>query len=130
MPGTGKSFVAEYVVSETLLRGVRVIYWDFEDKKQSIRRRMDSIGIDLREYEDDDLFHYVHFSKGEMADSALAMSQAVHWLATGKEGKGLIILDAAETSGAFADAGSREISEWLDQVRRAVSGYGVVDDSH
>lgn len=49
--GTGKSSLSAHFTKETCQRGEKVLYFSFEESPNQIMRNMNSIGIDLEQYE-------------------------------------------------------------------------------
>ena len=108
-PSSGKSFFCEYVIGETLMRGVRCLWWDFEDSPQTFLRRANTMGMDIKAFWRDGLFKYI---KDDMSDSDRAMREAMEWL-SGGDGPGLVVVDAAESSGAPSDGA--DVRPWLQK---------------
>ena len=106
-PGAGKSWLALYVVQESILRGQRTVFWDHEMSPGQTKARCQALGLDLVEAERAGSFLYL---KPYAEQSKLAMSQLQEWL-TGVDGPALIVIDAAASSGAPSDGG--DVEPWL-----------------
>ena len=110
VPGGGKSWVALHCVHETLLRGQRAIYWDFEDTPGTLSRRSKLTGLDLVDFWRDDQFKYL---RPGLNGSTLAMTEAMAWIADG-DGPTLVIIDSAESSGCPSDG--TDVAPWLKKM--------------
>ena len=106
-PGSGKSWIALYVVQESLARGKRTVFWDHEMSPGQTKARCEALGLDLVEAERSGLFLYL---KPYAEQSALAMSQLKEWQREG-DGQALVVIDAAASSGAPSDGG--DVEPWL-----------------
>ena len=106
-PGSGKSWLALYVVLESILRGQRTVFWDFEMSPGQTKARCQALGLDLVEAERAGDFLYL---KPYAEQSALAMSQLQEWQ-QGSEGPALVVIDAAASSGAPSDGS--DVEPWL-----------------
>ena len=125
-PGSGKSWLALYVVQESLLRGQRTVFWDFEMSPGQTKARCLALGLDLVEAENSGLFLYL---KPFAEESRLAMSQLKEWQ-QGGDGPALVVIDAAASSGAPSDGAS--IEEWLGTFINpfAAEGHTVLIIDH
>lgn len=123
-PGTGKTWVAILAAIETVMRGGRVIWWDFEDTPQTFKRRAALLGFDPTQYTDQ--FKMV---QPDMADSELAIAQAQAWLGQSPE-PALVVIDAAESAGCPSDGS--EVNTWLRGYVEpwATIGSGVLVVDH
>ena len=106
-PGSGKSWVALYVVQESILRGQRTVFWDHEMSPGQTKARCLALGLDLVEAERDGKFLYL---KPYAEQSPLAMSQLKEWQRE-SDGPALVVIDAAASSGAPSDGG--DVEPWL-----------------
>ena len=106
-PGAGKSWLALYVVQESLLWGQRTVFWDFEMSPGQTKARCQALGLDLVEAERAGSFLYL---KPFAEESKLAMSQLKEWQ-MGGDGPALVVIDAAASSGAPSDGG--DVEPWL-----------------
>ena len=110
-PGMAKSWIALKTAIEALENGGRVLWWDFEDKPDTMYRRAKAMGkLDLITGEN------VAFIKDnnilELDEDSLpnfALVCAVEWLAEGGI-YSVVIIDAAESSGAPSDGSP--VTEW------------------
>ena len=118
-PGSGKSWLALYVVQESILRGQRTVFWDFEMSPGQTKARCLALGLDLVEAEREGSFLYL---KPFAEESPLAMSQLKEWQ-KGSDGQALVVIDAAASSGAPSDGG--DVEPWL---KRFVKPFD--DDDH
>ena len=109
-PGTGKSWVALYVVHEALLRGRRAIYWDHEDTPGTLNRRSKLMGLDLADFWRDGQFKYL---RPRLDGSTLAMAEAMTWIAGG-DGPTLVVIDSAESAGCPSDGA--DVAPWLAKM--------------
>ena len=106
-PGSGKSWLALYVVQESILRGQRTVFWDHEMSPGQTKARCLALGLDLVEAERNGKFLYL---KPYAEQSALAMSQLKEWQRE-SDGPALVVIDAASSSGAPSDGG--DVEPWL-----------------
>ena len=109
-PGMAKSWIALETAIAALEKGGRVLWWDFEDKPDTLYRRAKALGkLDLITGEN------VAFIKDsnilELEDDLPNMSLicAVEWLADAGI-YSVFIIDAAESSGAPSDGSP--VAEW------------------
>ena len=110
-PGMSKSWVALETAIAALEKGGRVLWWDFEDKPDTLYRRAKTLGkLDLITGEN------VAFVKSdrilelrEDGSVNLALACAVEWLVKGGI-YSVVIIDAAESSGAPSDGAP--VAEW------------------
>ena len=122
-PGMGKSWIALEAALASLKNGGRVLWWDFEDKPDTLYRRAKALGqLDLITGEN------VAFIKDnnilELEDDLPNMSLlcAVEWLADAGI-YSLVIIDAAESSGAPSDGSS--VTEWIKEKVSPFQSRGV-----
>ena len=110
-PGMAKSWVALETAIQALENGGRVLWWDFEDKPDTMYRRAKAMGkLDLITGEN------VAFIKDnnilELDEDGLpnfALTCAIEWLVEGGI-YSVVIIDAAESSGAPSDGSP--VTEW------------------
>ena len=110
LPGSGKSFLCMITMIESVMRGGRTVYMDFEDNKKTFHQRAAILGFNLKEYADS--FKYV---KGSVADYPIAFAQVVDFLSDAPSTDfNQVIIDAAESSGCPSDGSP--VNEWLAKV--------------
>ena len=109
-PGSGKSWVALWCIHETLLRGRRAVYWDFEDTPGTLNRRSKLLGLDLADSWREDQFKYL---RPGLDGSTLAMTEAMEWIAGG-DGPTLVVIDSAESAGCPSDGA--DVAPWLAKI--------------
>ena len=109
-PGGGKSWVALRCVMETLLRGRRAAYWDFEDTPGTLSRRAKKMGMDLSDYWRDGQFKYL---RPGLNGSDQAMAEALAWVKEG-DGPTLIVIDSATSAGCPSDGA--DVAPWLAKI--------------
>ena len=126
LPGSGKSWVAIVAVLEAVLRGGNVMYWDFEDTRQTFKRRSLMMGFDPQVHADN--FKYI---RGDLHTSPAAVLEAQQWLSTAVDPVcSLVVIDAAESAGCPADGANvvpwyqSHVDPWLD------AGAGVLLVDH
>ena len=123
-PGMAKCWVALKTALEALENGGRVLWWDFEDKPDTMYRRAKALGkLDLITGEN------VAFIKDnnilELDEDGLpnlALTCAVEWLAEGGI-YSVVIIDAAESSGAPSDGSP--VTEWGKEKVQPFSSRSV-----
>ena len=123
LPGSGKSFVGLIALHESLLRGGRAIYLDYEDSAKTFQQRAAIIGFAPKDFADS--FKYIH---GGLSEHPAAQAEALEWLAeSGEPEMNCIVIDAAESSGCPSDGAP--VNDWLEKVvnpwRKADRDYGV-----
>ena len=74
-PGSGKSFIGEIAAYESILRGGRAIYLDYEDQLKTFHQRGAILGFNPKVYAD--FFWYI---RGGLADHAHLMPEALEFL--------------------------------------------------
>ena len=97
LPSTGKSWVAVMVAVSVARSGGRVLYWDFEDKPQTLLSRCNAIGFGVA-----DGRQRIKWGRPSMADDPGALKQAALWV-KGGDVPGLLIIDACESAGCPSD---------------------------
>ena len=123
LPGSGKSFIGLIVLHESLLRGGRAIYLDYEDSAKTFQQRAAIIGLNPKDFADS--FLYIH---GGLSDYPAAQAEALEWLADADDADmNCIVIDAAESSGCPSDGA--QVNDWLEKVvmpfRAPERDYGV-----
>ena len=126
LPGSGKSWVAIIAAHEAVLRGGNVIYWDFEDTRQTFKRRALMLGFDPLTHAEN--FKYL---RGEVQASPAAVLEAQIWLQKAMDPQySLVVIDAAESAGCPADGANvvpwyqSHVDPWLN------AGAGVLLIDH
>ena len=103
-PGSGKTWLAVITAISAMAQGLRVLWWDHEDKPATLAIRAQLLGgLDVF---DPDKLRYITPSLIEDKD---AMNAANAWL-VGNGQPGLVVIDSAESSGAPSDG--KPIAEW------------------
>ena len=123
LPGSGKSFIGLIALHESLLRGGRAIYLDYEDSAKTFQQRAAIIGFNPKDFADS--FRYIH---GGLADYPAAQAEALELLADADYPEmNCIVIDAAESSGCPSDGAP--VNDWLERVvlpwRTPERDYGV-----
>ena len=108
-PGIGKSFLMVRLIQETILRGGRVLYLDYEDKSKTLEQRAKTVGLDLATYGDD----VAYFNNG-LVEAPGGVESAMVWLdgAPNPENN-VVIIDTATAAGCPADGA--DILPWYRQ---------------
>ena len=102
----GKTWVALMVAIQQLRAGRRVIWWDSEDRPDTLATRLqrlratDLIGVD-------DLA----WATGDLHDSPTAMAEALAFLDFDANGPGLVVIDSATSFGCPSDGAP--VAAWL-----------------
>ena len=108
LPKEGKTWVSIFCVVEAIRAGSRVAIWDFEDRAVTTATRLQAIGA-MDVLESPDLVYIAPTLKADpKAKTALRT-----WLNRG-EGVGLMVIDAAESSGAPSDG--KDVMPWLGEI--------------
>ena len=97
LPSVGKSWVALLTAREVASTGGRVLWWDFEDKPATLKKRCDALAFTREDGRGN-----LRWARPSLADDDKAMAQAVLWLQQG-ERPGLLIIDACESAGCPSD---------------------------
>ena len=97
MPAVGKSFAALEVARAVAANGGRVLYWDFEDTKETLLDRCNAIGFTR-----DNGRGNLRWCPPALADDSKALPLAALWLMEG-DTPGLLIIDACESAGCPSD---------------------------
>ncbi len=106
-PGEGKTWVSLFAVVEAIRQGSRVAIWDFEDRASTTATRLRAIGaVDVLDHADTELV-YVRPSLAEDAKAQAALIRILQ----GGERTGLVVIDAAESSGAPSDG--KDAMPWI-----------------
>ena len=119
-PGSAKSWVALHCMGECLLRGQRVLFWDFEDSVNTLMTRANLLGIDLATAWQDGLFKYI---RPGLENDALGMIEALQWATTQDDGPCFVVLDSAETSGCPSDGAS--VVDWIAKFVKPFEEVGA-----
>ena len=110
LPGSGKSFIGLITLHESLLRGGRAMYLDYEDSAKTFHQRALIIGFNPKDFADS--FRYIH---GGLSEYPEATAQALEWLAGADDpSMNCIVIDAAESSGCPSDGAP--VNDWLTKV--------------
>ena len=105
MPSGGKSFIALDVARAVARQGGRVLWWDFEDTKETLLTRANAIGFGI-----DDGLDNVGYVPAALADDANALALATHWVKQG-DVAGLVVIDACNSAGCPSDGA--DVSPWF-----------------
>ena len=105
MPSGGKSFIALDVARSVAQQGGRVLWWDFEDTKETLLTRANAIGFGELDGLDN-----VGYVPAALADDANALALATHWVKQG-EIAGLVVIDACNSAGCPSDGA--DVSPWF-----------------
>ena len=104
-PGEGKTWVSLLVVVEAIRQGSRVAIWDFEDRPSTTATRLAAVGA--ADVLDSPSLLYVTPS---LAEDSNAREYLREWL-KGGERPGMVVIDAAESSGAPSDGA--DVKDWI-----------------
>ena len=116
-PGTGKSWVALMAAIEALSRGGSVLWWDFEDKPDTLFTRAAQLGaLDLIQ---SDNMKWVMPDLNAEDDTLIA---AAEWLARGGP-HSLLVIDAAESAGCPSDGSA--VTEWFNKNITPFTNQGI-----
>ena len=102
-PGSGKSWISLLAAHETVLRGGRAIYWDFEDSPETVRKRSKVLSFDPTNPD----FKYC---RADMVESDKAMTEAKQWLLEAPD-ISVVVIDGVEASGCPSDG--RDVAPWF-----------------
>lgn len=113
-PGMAKSWVALKAAIESLEKGGRVLWWDLEDKPDTMYRRAKALGkLDLITSENVAFVRDSSILEPDEDDNPnFALAAAVQWLVDGGI-YSVVIIDAAESSGAPSDGSP--VKEWNNE---------------
>ena len=106
-PGEGKTWVSLFCVVQAIRAGSRCAVWDFEDRAATTAARLQTVGA--HDVLTSTNLVYVTPSMGEDSE---AKSNLAQWLKGGARA-GLVVIDAAESSGAPSDGG--DVMPWLNE---------------
>ena len=115
-PGMCKSWVELKVALAALEKGGRVLYWDFEDRPDTLYRRAKALGKESLELITGPNVAFVDGNILELTDEGIpnpGLAAAVEWLAEAGI-YSLVVIDAAESSGAPSDGSS--VAGWFKQM--------------
>lgn len=128
-PGTGKSMVAQVLVTQELAKGNNVLYIDYEDSPESVIPRLAEMGTDPALFGQPGRFSYIqpveHVTEGvDLFVDALTASE---W--------SLIIVDGVNKSMQLAGVKTNEsedVNRWYDDIPRVceLTGAAVVMVDH
>ena len=105
-PSCCKSWILLDIARAVASKGGRVLWWDFEDTKESLLDRCAAIGFGA-----DDGLGNIGFIPPAVADDPGLVKQAALWVKQG-DGPGLVIIDALASAGCPSDGS--DISPWWD----------------
>ena len=109
-PGEGKTWVSLLAVIQAIRQGSRVAIWDFEDRPATTATRLAAIGAtDVLDSPD------LLYVTPSLADDPEAKECLGEWLNSG-ERPGMVLIDAAESSGAPSDGGN--VMPWIEDFVR------------
>ncbi len=124
----GKTWIGIKAALEVLKHGGRVLWWDFEDKPDTLYRRVEALG-ELGLIKGPNVA-FVDYSLQELDDLGAAtkgLANAIEWLAEAGQ-YSLVVIDAAESSGAPSDGSP--VTEWfktmIDPFQRRTRSVGVL----
>ena len=106
-PSCCKSWILLDIARAVAGGGGRVLWWDFEDSKESLLERCAAIG-----FGPDEGLGNVGFIPPAVADDPGLVKQAALWVKQGN-GPGLVIIDALASAGCPSDGS--DISPWWNQ---------------
>ena len=109
-PSTCKSWILLDIARMVAGTGGRVLWWDFEDTKESLLGRCGEIG-----FGPDDGLGNIGFIPPAVADDEGLVKQAALWVKQGT-GPGLVIIDALASAGCPSD-GSDVAPWWTKHVK-------------
>ena len=123
-PGLAKSWLALMGCIEVARTGTRVIWWDFEDRPDTIVTRLKALGAG--ELVDNQLLIY---ATPGLADDAGEMDRMAGWMARGPR-PGLVVIDSVESAGLPTD--SNDAAPWYKKHTDLFlsSGAGVLTLDH
>ena len=101
LPGVGKTWIAIDCAKEVTAQGGRVIWWDYEDKPDTLGNRAKLLGFGDAGNQEKVLFVDAAVTENEMNTSRI-IKALLAWV-MGGERPGLIVLDAAERAGCPSD---------------------------
>ena len=116
MPSGCKSFIALDIARAVARSGGRVLWWDFEDTKETLKRRCHAIGFGV-----DDGLDNLGYVPAALADDANALALATHWVKQG-DAMGLVVIDACNSAGCPSDGA--DVAPWF-AAHVAPFGKGV-----
>ena len=106
-PNVCKSWILLDIARAVAQRGGRVLWWDFEDSKESLLERCAAIGFTA-----EDGLGNIGFIPPAVADDPGLVQQAALWVQHG-DGPGLVVIDALASAGCPSDGS--DISPWWNQ---------------
>ena len=122
-PGLAKSWLALMACIEVVRTGTRVIWWDFEDRPDTIVTRLKALGAG--ELVDSEKLIY---ATPGLADDAGEMDRMAGWMARGPR-PGLVVIDSVESAGLPTD--SNDAAPWyakhVDPFEDAGAGILLLD---
>ena len=108
-PGVGKSFLMVRLIQETILRGGRCLYLDYEDRAKSLEERAKTVGLELATYGDD----VAYFNDG-LIETPNGVETAMAWLeSVPNPENNAVIIDTATAAGCPADGA--DVLPWYRQ---------------
>ena len=131
-PGMVKTWMGIEAALASVALGGRVLWWDFEDKPDTLHDRVKALG-ELGLIKGPNVA-FVDYNLQDFDDSGVALqalANAIEWLAEAGQ-YSLVVIDAAESSGAPSDGAP--VTEWfknmLDPFRRRKRSVGVLVLDH
>ena len=128
-PSTGKSWVALAASAAAIRKGGRVLWWDFEERPETLAKRAAPFGYVKEVTNPDCLF----FTRSErLGASAALQGEALAWmLAAADPTYSLVVIDSATSAGCPSDGEGDKVTEWLnrfiDPWRRADVAVVLLD---
>ena len=101
LPGVGKTWVAIDCAKQVTAQGGRVIWWDYEDKPDTLGNRAKLLGFSDASNQEKVLFVDAAVTENEK-NIRVIIKALLAWV-MGGERPGLIVLDAAERAGCPSD---------------------------
>ena len=109
-PGGGKSWLGVLALVETVMRGGRVLFLDFEDRPPTFRERARALGFEPREHSESHKWMPPTIMED---DEVQAFEAAVAWVSA--EENGLVVIDAATQAGCPPDGS--DVEPWYRKAR-------------
>ena len=123
-PGGGKSWLALLALSETVIRGGRALWLDFEDRPATFRERARPLGFEPREHSDCHKWLPPTIMED---DEQQTFEASVAWVSAYENG--LVVIDAATQAGCPPDGS--DVEPWyrkhVDPWRQVNVGVLVID---
>ncbi len=109
-PAQGKTWIAIITVIEAIRSGARVVFWDFEDKPETLATRLDALGAaDLIGSPE---LAYAVPGLADAQNSLPAIGSFCQWMEWGQR-PGLVVIDSAESAGCPSDGSA--VPQWYEK---------------